>query len=73
MTAWFAIVMPICLMAKCAIDLMGLEYGSKYQPITDEQFVFCCIFWCGLSLLVDFANMLRYFKDNYIKINIPRK
>lgn len=62
MSIWIAIVLPICLMAKCAIDFMGLEYGSHYQPVTDDQFVFMSTVFCGLSIGVDLANMRRYLK-----------
>jgi len=59
MTVWTAIVAPICLMAKCALDFMGLEYGSRYQAVTDDQFLFGCVVFCGCAVIADLVNFSR--------------
>lgn len=59
MTAWLAVVAPMCLTAKCCVDFIVLEYGSKFQFITDEQLLIGGAALCGYALLVDLVNLAR--------------
>ncbi len=59
MTAWLAVVAPICILAKCCVDFIVLEYGSRFKFITDEQLLWGCVALCGYALLVDFVNFAR--------------
>lgn len=59
MTAWLAVVAPICILAKCCVDFIALEYGGRFQFITDEQLLLGCVVLCGYAFLVDGVNFVR--------------
>lgn len=60
MTAWLAVVAPMCLAAKCCVDFIVLEYGSRFQFVTDGQLLLGCCVICGYALLVDCVNFVRW-------------
>lgn len=62
MSAWITIVLPICFLTKCGIDFLVLEYGSKFQFISDDQFLNVCILIFGYALFVDAFNFLKVLK-----------
>lgn len=66
MTAWLALVIPLSVTAKCSVDFIVLEYGSKFRLISDSSFTSLCLLLCLYALLVDFFNAVRWFqtKDN---------
>ena len=59
MTAWLAVVAPICLGAKCCVDFIALEYGSKFQFVSDKHLLIACICACAYAFFVDVVNFLR--------------
>jgi len=59
MTAWLAIALPLGIIAQCAIDFIGMEYGSEHQYMTDAtaNFVMGC---AGvIAMLTDLGNSIR--------------
>jgi len=59
MTAWLMVVVPMCLLAKCGVDFITLEYGGKFQFISDSHLFWCCITMCAYALMVDYINFKR--------------
>jgi len=59
MTAWTAIVIPLFMIAKCSLDFIGMEYGSKYQAWTDSSFGGVATCMILMSLGVDMLNLWR--------------
>ena len=64
MTAWLGVVAPMCLAAKCCVDFIVLEYGSKFRLVTDEQFIIACVIICGYAIVVDSIN----FAETIVKV-----
>jgi len=60
MTAWLAVVSPMCLASKCCVDFIALEYGSRFQFVTDGQIQLVCCAMCVYALLVDCVNFFRW-------------
>ncbi len=59
MTAWLAVVAPMCVAAKCCVDFLVLEYGDRFRLVTDEQFLFWGVLFCFYALTVDFVNFVK--------------
>jgi hypothetical protein len=59
MTAWTAVVVPLMIVAKCAVDFIGMEYGSQHQPLTDNDFLYASIFVSSFASIVDTVNFWR--------------
>ena len=62
MTAWFVVAAPFCLLAKCGVDFITLEYGGKFEIISDGQLSFCFMLLCLYAVGVDFINLTQTFK-----------
>jgi len=58
MTAWTALVGILLVIAKCALDMIGLEYQAKYQCLTDGQFN--TIAWIAIVFAgsIDLCNLI---------------
>jgi len=56
MSAWSPLIMLMAICAKCAIDLIGLEYSSRNQCLTDTQFFYIMIFCIAFALSIDVLN-----------------
>jgi len=59
MSAWTAIVIPIFIIAKCSLDIVGMEYASKYQCMTDHQFIVLLMISVFFSSSVDLRNFFK--------------
>ena len=59
MTAWLVVSAPMCILAKCCIDFLALEYGSKFQFISDDQLAIICVAMCLYAGFVDIVNFGR--------------
>lgn len=57
-TAWTAIVVPMCIIAKCAIDFIGMEYGSDHQCVDDVSFF---IVQCGVTAFAVMVDTRNWF------------
>ncbi len=64
MTAWTAMFIPTWILAKCGVDFIVLEYGSKFQFISDNNLSFLYIAICGFALFVDIVNFCKTIRDN---------
>lgn len=58
MTAWTPIVVVLCLLTKCGIDFLGLEYGSKFSFVSDGVLVGICFCSCFYALCIDALNFI---------------
>ena len=58
MTAWIVVVLPMCLMAKCTVDFIALEYGVRFQFISDDYLLVICSIMCAYALFVDIVNLI---------------
>ena len=63
MTAWTAMVIPMWILAKCGIDFIVLEYGNKFQLISDDNFWFLYIPIVGFAFFVDIVNCYRTMRN----------
>lgn len=61
MTAWTALIILVGVCAKCALDMIGLEYQAKYQTMTDSQFMMFFKACVSFAVFVDGSNLIRYF------------
>lgn len=59
MTAWTAIVIPVFIAAKCALDFIGLEYSPKHQCMTDQQFTIFLMVMIFFSASIDIKNFFK--------------
>lgn len=59
MTAWFSIVAPLCVVVKCCVDFIVLEYGSKFRPMTDQEMITLFAVLGVYTLFVDGVNFFR--------------
>jgi len=59
MTAWCAIVVPLFIIAKCSINFLVLEYGSKFQVMTDDHFTYCFALLIVIAVIIDALNCIR--------------
>lgn len=59
MTAWTAVVVAMCLLAKCGVDFIALEYGGEFQFISDDSLIGACAIMCMYALFVDAINFVR--------------
>lgn len=59
MTAWIAIVVPMCILAKCGVDFIALEYGGRFQFVSDDDLFGICTIMCLGALFVDITNFVR--------------
>lgn len=59
MTAWTALIVLLGVCAKCALDMIGLEYQSHNQAITDDQFSWIISFCVFAGMIVDSRNFAR--------------
>ena len=56
MTAWTAIVVSVLIIGRCSLHMVGLEYGSELQPMSDDQFGTISTLAVVFALLVDIVN-----------------
>jgi len=59
MTFWTGLMTMAIIVAKSCMDVVGLEYNSKYQVLTDWQFTYVAAFMFSLAMIVDFGNWLK--------------
>lgn len=59
MSMWTGLMAMSIIVAKSCMDVVGLEYNSKYQVLTDWQFTYVAIFMFSFAMIVDFGNWLK--------------
>lgn len=59
MTAWTVVVAMLCLITKCGIDFIALEYGGRFQFISDGHLFIICAIACVYALYADAVNFMR--------------
>jgi len=59
MTAWTAVIVLVGISTKCVLDMIGLEYQSHNQAITDDQFSRIMSFCVFAGMIVDSCNFAR--------------
>ncbi|KKN99047.1 hypothetical protein LCGC14_0142920 [marine sediment metagenome] len=62
MTAWTAIVIPLLVVAKCSMDIVGLEYGDKLQMMSDDRFSIMASIVLGIAITIDSINCSFWFR-----------
>lgn len=71
MTAWTVLIILMCVMTQCSLDLIGLEYGSDSQFLTDIQFRFVALGCIFMAFCVDMVNTIRRIGErNEIKLRL---
>lgn len=63
MTAWTPVVVVLCLLTKCGIDFLGLEYGSKFRFVSDDVLFGICFVSCFYAICIDALNFICVVLD----------
>jgi len=59
MTAWSAITICLCVVAKCSLVVVGMEYGDQFQPWSDADVNNALLIAILISGAVDTINFFR--------------
>lgn len=59
MTAWLAVVAPVCVLATCCVDFIALEYGNEFRFVSDKELLVGCIVLWVYALAVDVINFVE--------------